>query len=501
MRNLFGSFVLFPVALAACGGSDHDARSDAGAPLGDAAHDGAPSDGDGGGVQGPEMVPPAPDYDDIGIQVAPTGDDATGDGTEAKPYRTIGHVLAEVAQPGDTIILRDGVYNEQVRIRQPNITIRSHSGEWGVISQPITIDGNNPMVPVLFDVDSDGSKLQRVEVTGGFYAIQLFTNWGSGGSDTLGATNITIEDSKIHDTGRDCIKITPQSDGFTIRRSEIYNSGKGYPPNTPPDDMNAEGIDAVNADDFLVQDCYIHDTATTGVYFKGGSTNGVVERTRVLRTGAFGIALGFDTSLEWFDTVTNPGYYENIDGTVRNCIVEDTRYAGIAMYAARNPKVINNTIINSAKVGHSPIYFGITFQDWDPNAGRPANVNPVVVNNIVAQPSGGDCVFIRHSDELGGLDALSGPATIDNNIYFGGSAACTFTDRRAGGVEAVALAAWRTHLGGDASSLETAPALTADGHLEAGSPAIDRGQNREEVTYDFDREMRTGTFDIGADER
>ena len=65
--------------------------------------------------------------------------------------------------------------------------------------------------------------------------------------------NITIEDSKIHDTGRDCIKVTPGSDGLTIRRTEIYNSGKGYPTGTSPDDMNAEGIDAVNADNMLVQ--------------------------------------------------------------------------------------------------------------------------------------------------------------------------------------------------------------------------------------------------------
>lgn len=500
--------------------SDTPADGDPGGPENDAstAHqDGAPGDpndgdpgadggrgrdgGGGDGDKGPEKVPPPPVYDDIGIQVSPSGNDQTGDGTAAKPYKTISHVVANVANPGDTIILRDGKYEEQVRIRKPNITIRSHSGEFAHISQPITIDGNNPQIPVIFDVDSDGSKLQRVEVSGGFYAIMLFTKWDWGQADRSGAQNITVEDSIIHDTGRDCIKVTPGSDGFTVRRTEIYNSGMGYPAGTSPDDKNAEGIDVVNADDVLVQDCYIHDTATTGVYLKGGSRNGVIERTRVERTGAMGIALGFDTSVEFFDLDENPDYYENIDGTVRNCIVEDTRYGGISIYASKNAKILNNTIIDTAKAGHAPLYFGVTFQDWDPNAGRPANTNPVIVNNLVSQPAAGACLAIRRSNELGGLDGLTGPITIDHNLYFAGSGQCTFSDGRAGGGSGMALGAWRTRIGGEAASITGDPKLDADGRLGAGSAAIDKGQTRPEVSFDIDGKPRTPPYDIGAHER
>lgn len=456
---------------------------------------------------GPEGVPPAPTYDDIGIYVSPSGNDATGDGSEAKPYKTISHVLAEVAEAGDTIILRAGEFPEAVRVRLPNITIRSHSGELATISQPITIDGNDPLLPVMFDVDADGGKLQRVEVKGGFYGVMLQTKWDWGDpDDTMGATNITIEDSIIHDTGRDCIKVTPQSDGLIVRRTEIHHSGMGYPDGTAPDDKNAEGIDVVNADNVLVQDCYIHDTATTGVYLKGGSTNGIIERTRVIHTGALGIVLGFDTSPEFFDLVTNPGYYENIDGIVRNCIIEDTRYAGLAIYAAKNPKLINNTIVDTAHAAHAPIYLGVTLQDYDPAAGRPANRDPVIVNNLVWQPSGGACVAIRfyfEEDELGKLDGLdpAGSITIDNNLYYAATGSCSFDDAREGGVTDVALAAWATHIGGEAASLTSDPKLTADRHLDAGSAAIDKGQARAEVSFDFDRQARSGMFDIGADER
>lgn len=462
----------------------------------------APDLAGGGGGLSPENVPPAPTYDDVGLYVAKNGNDATGDGTEGNPYLTIGHVLDNVAEAGDTIILRAGEYAEEVRVRLPNLTIRSHSGEVAIISQPITIDGNNPLLPVMFDVDADGGKLQRVEVKGGFYGVMLQTKWDWGDpSDTMGAQNITIEDSVIHDTGRDCIKVTPQCDGVTIRRTEIYNSGVGYPSGTPPDDKNAEGIDVVNADNVLVQDCYLHDTATTGVYLKGGSIGGVIERTRVLRAGSLGIVLGFDTSPEFFDLVANPDYYENIDGIVRNCIVEDTRYAGIAIYAAKNAKILNNTIVNTAQLAHAPIYFGITFQDYDAAAGRPANLNPIIVNNLVSQPAASTCVAIRHSDELGGLDGLSGAATMDNNLYYTASGACTFDDGRAGGVDGVALGAWAAHIAGEASSISGDPKLTSDRHLGDGSAAIDKGQTRAEVSFDIDRAARSGVNDIGADEK
>ena len=61
--------------------------------------------------------------------VSTTGNDTKGDGTIGNPYRTIQYVLDSVAISGDTITLRGGTYNEAVRIRNPNMTIRSRSGE------------------------------------------------------------------------------------------------------------------------------------------------------------------------------------------------------------------------------------------------------------------------------------------------------------------------------------------------------------------------------------
>ena len=442
-------------------------------------------------------------YDDTGIFVSPSGDNQSGDGTIEKPYKTIQHVLDNIAQSGDTIILRKGTYNEEVRIRNPRITIRSKSDEWAKIAQPVTIDGNNVVIPVIFDVDSDGSKLQRIEVTGGFYGIMLFTKWEWGEDDRSGATDIVIEDCIIHDTGVDAIKVTPGSDNLIIRHCEIYNSGAGYPAGTPLEDMNAEGIDVVNADNVLIQDNYIHHTATTCVYLKGGARNGVIERVKAEHCGALGIVLGFDTSPEWFDLTENPDYYENINSIVRNNIVSDTNYAGIGLYASKNAQVYNNTIVNTAKLAHSPIYFGLTYQDWDDNAKRPGNINPIIKNNIVLQEEdiNSPCVSIRYSDDLGGMSALNGDVLMDYNVYYRASGSCTFVDMRPGSLlEDASFATWRGHIKGEANSMETDPMLNDSYHLTQGSPSIDKGESIDLVAFDIDGNARTGLYDIGADE-
>jgi parallel beta-helix repeat protein len=306
----------------------------------------------------------------------------------------------------------------------------------------------------------------------------------------------------VHDTGRDAIKITPKSNNATIRRCEIYNSGRIYPPGTPLEDRNAEGIDNVQGSGMKVQDSHVHDTSTNGIYFKGGASDVVIERNRVERTGEAGILVGFDTSPEFFDLAQNPQYYEAVRGVVRNNIVRDTDYAGIGLYASRDAVVANNTLINTARVGHGALYFGVTLQDFDPIAGRPANVSPRILNNLVQQTtSRGPCVSIRFANELGGLSGLSGASGIDYSL-FGSSTGCRFFDQRPGSVldEGGSFAQWRQAALADAHSSEGAVALTADGHLTAGASAIGAGTTLTEVADDFDHQARTAPVDIGADE-
>ncbi len=436
------------------------------------------------------------------IYVSTTGNDSSGNGTIGNPFRTIGHAL-EIAVAGDEIVLRgapvltNNVYTESIRIQQSNTTIRSQTGEWAVIQCP-TSDENIAQC-VRFDVDSDGSRLQRIEVIGGYYyGIKLETKWDWGGPDRSGASNILLEDVRVHDTGRDAVKITPGCDDVTIRHAEIFNTGIR-------DNTNAEGIDNVNSDRMIVQDNYLHDIATNGIYFKGGSTDSIVERNRIERIGGAGILVGFDTSPEYFDLTVNPEYYESIRGVVRNNIIRDTQGAGIGLYAAKDAQIWNNTLIDTAQTYHSPIYFGITYQDWDPHAGRPPSINPIIRNNLVYQSSGlpTECVYVRYSSDLGGLSALSGMPDMDYNLYFHAGDSCRFTDRRpTSPLDSGTFSQWQTHIGGESHSRTSAPQLTGDGHLLAGSPAVDAGVCTGAPTDDFDGNQRPQgpACDIGADE-
>ncbi|MGY0611383.1 right-handed parallel beta-helix repeat-containing protein [Luteimonas sp. A501] len=430
--------------------------------------------------------------------VSTAGSDSTGTGTLQKPFRTIRHAAAgSVSSAGDTITIRgpsgNRTYNEcEVRLRH-RLVLRSRQGERAHIHC-----GNTSDVAVRIDVNASGSRVAGLEISGGYYGVMLMTNWEQGGpSSAHGARNVVLEDLLVHDTGRDGIKITPKSDNATIRRVEIHTTGVGYPAGTPDDSKNADGIDNVNGSGMVVEDSYIHDTATTGLYFKGGAADVVIQRNRIENTGDAGILVGFDTSPEFFDLQLNPGYYEAIRGTVRNNYVRNTGYAGIGMYASMDSLVANNTIVDAARKGHAPLYFGVTFQDWDPAAGRPANRNPMLRNNLVVQ-DGGRCMEIRYSSELGGLSGLSGSPGSD---YNGFQANCRFRDARPGSNLADgSLAQWRSTTGSDANSMTATFTVDATGHLPAGSPAIDRGVALSQVLDDIDGQIRPARYDIGADE-
>ncbi len=426
------------------------------------------------------------------IFVAPNGSD-DNPGTEAAPLATPNAAL-RAASAGDSVILRGGTYTGgEVRVETPNVTIKSYPGEWAVLHCPDSDD-----ITLQFRLGSDGSRLERVEVTGAFYGIKFQSNWDWGEPTRYGASNITITDCKIHDTANACVKVTPGCDDITFEGCEIYNSGVTDP-------GSAEAIDNVNGDRMTVRGCYIHDIRGAGLYAKGGAIGMVVDRCMIVNCDGGGVMIGFDTSPEWFDLEINPDYYESIDGMVANCIIVNTQYAGIGLYAARGAQVYNNTLVNTAQEGHAALYFGLTYQDWEPQALRPPSVNPIIRNNIVINSSQAEAtaVGIRYSDDLGGMSALSGMPAMSNNIYYWTGTAAYFEDNRPDSTLYGGLAQWQAHISGGAGSLEADPLLDETYHLTPGSPAIDAGftwTGEGQAAADYDGQIRTSPFDIGADE-
>ncbi len=435
--------------------------------------------------------------------VAPNGSD-NASGTLAAPFKTVRHVLdtsLDMTSAGDVITLRAGTYNEcDVRLRKP-LTLRSYASERAHIHCNITV---NNSVTIQIDTSASGSVLRQLEISGGmYYGIQLQTDWYPDPccATKSGPSNILLEDLKIHDTGRDGIKITPKSNHVTIRNNEIWKTGAAEAPGTPLDNRNADGIDSVNVSNLVIEDNYIHDISTTGLYFKGGSSDVLVQRNRIENTGMAGILVGFDTSVEFFDRTINPQFYESIRGTVRNNIIRNTIYEGIGLYSAKDAVVVNNTIIDTAQLGHAAIYFGVPAQDWDPIAGRPPSINPLIRNNLVQQ-YGGSCVEIRQWNEFGGVSGLVANPNTDFNLFTNSNGACVFRDARPGSPISAGgtLAQWRSYESADLHSIYAPAGIDASGHLLAGSAAIDAGTTLTQVTDDFDKQQRYPPYDIGADE-
>ena len=407
-----------------------------------------------------------------GIYVSPSGNDATATGSIDAPYKSI-NTAVNAAAPGSTIILRGGTYREgrDVRVNKPNITIKSRKGEWAIIDLTTYNAGRQDDSAVCFypDPDASGCKLQSVEIMGGYYAVCMETRWEWGKADRNGASDIIIEDCILHDSRNDVIKVKPNCNNITIRYNEIYNSGKefGVSQCTPDGRGNAEGIDNVNGDNMVVQNNYIHDICTNGIYAKGGATNALIENNLIENINGAGILVGFDTSPQYFDLTVNSQYYENIKSVVRNNLIINTVLSGIGLYASKDAQVYNNTLVNvnTHASYHSAIYFGVTMQDWDPTAGRPANVNPSIHHNIVSQPAtfNHPMIEIRYANELGGLSALDGKITINNNCYYIAGKSAAFTDNRPGSVlKNASLSAWQSHINGDNGSIEVNPSLDAD---------------------------------------
>jgi hypothetical protein len=129
--------------------------------------------------------------------VSPTGSDSNP-GTAAAPYLTIGKA-ANVVNPGDTVIVMDGVYQEALNLTRGGtanayVTFEAQN-KWGAV-----LDGNN------------NALAEAVQFTASYIRFQGFEvrNYGAnaGGGDAFsnypGGQFIDIARNHIHDIGRIC---------------------------------------------------------------------------------------------------------------------------------------------------------------------------------------------------------------------------------------------------------------------------------------------------------
>lgn len=404
--------------------------------------------------------------------VATTGNDSNA-GTVNSPLASPARAL-ELAAPNDTILLRGGTYtiSRSLQIQQSGLTMASYPGEWARIVGGTTDLRKLTSILIVYTSHVTVSQLELEGAS--YYGIKL--------DDLNGpSTGIRISGVYIHHTGRDGIK-GQSADQVVIENSEIGFTGVR-------DSSNAEGIDLMGSIVATVRGNYVHDTATTGIYVKGGTQQATVEGNRVERTGHAGILLGSESAAEFMRNSVLP---EAVDCVARNNIVVDTTLAGLGAIAGQNVRFENNTVVNAARSGQA------AFRAAPNGYGTPARAVVLKNNVFVLDPAS--------TRPLVQLYEYTDPLVADTNIYYSAAGRYDFWREFSTGGSSYwsTFPAWQAGVNADWNSLAIDPLLSAADLFKPleGSPAVDAGEQLPEVPADYSGTARPigAGYDIGAHE-
>ena len=414
--------------------------------------------------------------------VAPGGDDSQP-GTEAQPWRTI-QKAADTLVAGETVYIKAGTYAEQVIPQNSGsagnyITYAAYPGD------VVTIDGSTISLPAyetgLFVVE-DRSYIK----VSGLRIINAGPNDNNAGIYVDNTHHIIIENNYTYNTVSSGIGVWG-GNNIILDGNEVVLACN---------DGEQEDITVAGTDTFEVKNNHVHDggpgtNGGEGITIKDGARNGKVYQNHV-----HDIIYGERTCLyvdAWDKETYNIDVYQNI---LHNCsagISLASEYGGLL----RNVKIYNNivyqTLTNGLEIGNwgvpgvavRPIKH-ITFTNntvynngstgW---GGGFFNENPdvenvVVRNNIFSQNPTSQ--IVNESTAI---------LTVDHNLIDGSqeySYAISGTD----------------YVTGDPLFVNAAG---ADFHLQANSPAIDRGSATSAPKDDFagnPRPQDGDRYDIGA---
>jgi len=411
--------------------------------------------------------------------VSTSGND-TNPGTLSQPFKTVQKGV-NVLQPGDTLSVREGVYQEVVSIDRSGsansfIQILAYPGEAPVI------DGNNYQLPasewgVIFAVRGNYIKLSGFEirysnwmgviVSGQHNTVANFNSHHNKENGILitGDNNI-VEDSKAwynctsnengsrtRDYWASGLSAARHPNNAIIRRNQVYNNW-------------GEGISSYEATNTLIEDNIIHDNWSVNIYISD-TTGTIAQRNFVYRTGSANHT-NQEHAIVFGDEQCKP---ESSDNKVLNNIVwgfiRNIEYWGTAncsTHGLKNVVIANNTLVDA---------IGSDGNLFISNAG--GNVNTVIQNNLIYQSDSKSICFFGSKTGL----------TLSNNLWSKSCSSGSGSNDIAGDPKFA-----KTNSMSDPVWFKLLP----------GSPAIDKGAAISAVTVDFFKNNRPlGSFpDIGA---
>ncbi len=415
--------------------------------------------------------------------VATTGNNSNP-GTIDQPWRTIQHAV-DIVEPGDTIYVRDGTYNEWIGISnsglpgQP-ITLRSYPNE--------TVILNGSGLEWRYGIDIGGADYWTLQdliirdyIREGLRGFG-FVSWSGSKGITLrnlefslvgtpikfheGGEDILIEDIYAHDYddgGFDCGPAGACSN-LTIRNFTAQGPGTG-------DDTGVDGFAVEEGSNILVENCISEAHPGDGFDFK--SDNTTLRRVIARNNARNSIKLWGQNSM------------------LENCLSYDCGLTNLVLAEGGSYTVINCLFANRDTYG----YLAVVGYD------QPLDT-PLQLHNTI---------FYNDNPAMGGTTLYLGDGvnlTADYNIYYNPyreeEVICAgFLEGQCFGKDDINNGTWFTASGSGEYSIYADPlfvnATAHDYHLTAESPAIDAGTAEGAPSDDLDGYHRPqgAGYDIG----
>jgi hypothetical protein len=438
------------------------ATSDAG---GSSTFDAGP--GDGGSAPGCALPPPI----DQGVtwqrtlHVTTSGDDGTGDGSEASPFSSIERALGE-AQPGTRVLVHAGSYGPF-----------SADGLTGEPGRPIAIVADGEVV-----LQAGGAQAIIGMSDPAYVVIEGFTLMGAtvhgmniddGGSHDTPAHHLVLRNLTIPGAGsggnNDCIKLSGVDD-FWVLGSDVAGCNQG------------EIIDMVGCHRGVIAGNYFHDTIMNGVQTKGGSADTLIHGNRFEGIPGRAVNAGGSTGLEFLRPLDAPHEAARI-AVFANVFVRNGAMGGAAVaYVGCDGCVAAHNTVIEPRTWVARILQESTDARFVPSR------NGLFVNNLI----------VLQSSDLRGELVNVGPDTAPETFVFG-SNLWFASDQGAG---------WAPNLGASVpaesdSIVQQDPQLTdlarGDFHLGSGSPARGAARTLDDPPLsDFDGNCYAEPAALGA---
>jgi hypothetical protein len=410
----------------------------------------------------------------------------TGTGTTAAPFGSIQAAL-QAAQPGDTITVQPGTYNELLT------SVRD-----GHADGPITIRAAEGRGSVVVARTGQVASIRHAHLV----VDGLVFDGGFGAADTVrltsGAQFFVLRNAEVRRSGRDCIDMTAPT-GVLLEKSSInhclwWDGAR----------RDAHAVVAGAVRGLTLRDMEIHTFSGDGLQLDPGRSlpgwdNVLIERTTFtlapLPTPQNGFPAGVVPGENGIDTKTNPSAPRG-RMTIRDTIAKGFGAGLITNMAAFNLKEQVEVSLDGVTVSHSEIAFRV--RGPGANGGAWVHVRNAVVHDVGTG--------FRYEDDIEVLDVAY--ATIGQNVArpfraaSSGWGGVTVTNSL---VLGSSLPQEAPAAGGNlvASSAFFVGAAANDYRLSDGSPAIDAAHGGPEVSTD-----RVGTTrpqgtasDVGAYER